>query len=70
MKENLAERFALKHDELRMIDSEARNLQYVVCNEGDGIVISGLCGMTGLTLEQAKALCDELPEIIETYLEG
>lgn len=70
MKEQLAERFALKHDELRMIDSEARNLQYIVCDGGDGIVLSGLYGMTGLTREQAQTLLRELPDVIDTYLEG
>ena len=50
MKERLAERFALKHQEVRMIDSEAKNLQYMVCDGGDGLVVSGLYGMTGLTL--------------------
>ncbi len=70
MKEQLAERFALKHDELMMIDSEARNLQYIVCDGGDGVVVSGLYGMTGLTREQAQTLLRELPEVIDTYLEG
>ena len=69
MKEQLAERFALKHDELRMIDSEARNLQYIVCDGGDGIVLSGLYGMTGLTREQAETLLKELPDVMEAYLE-
>lgn len=69
MKEQLAERFALKHDELRMIDSKARNLQYIVCDGGDGIVLSGLYGMTGLTRKQAETLLKELPDVMETYLE-
>lgn len=67
MKEQLAERFAVKHEEVRMIDSEAKNLQYIVCDEGGGIVISGVLGMTGLTLEQAKTLTAELPEILSLY---
>lgn len=70
MKEPFAERLALKHGELRMIDSEARDLQYIVCDDGDGVVISGLYGMTGLTRKQAEALLRELPDVIDTYLEG
>ena len=53
-----------------MIDSEERNLQYIVCDGENGIVISGLYGMTGLTLDQAKTVCSELAEIIKLYLEG
>ena len=70
MKEPSAERLSLKNPSVRMIDSREKNLQYIVCDDGDGIVISGLYGMTGLTLEQAKAVCSELPEMIEIYLEG
>ena len=57
MKERLAERFALKHQEVRMIDSEAKNLQYMVCDGGDG-----------LTREQAETLLHELPLLLEVYL--
>ena len=57
MKEKAATRFSLKNPSLRMIDSEERNLQYIVCDGENGIVISGLYGMTGLTLEQAKTVC-------------
>lgn len=68
MKERLAERFAVKHQEVRMIDSEAKNLQYIVCDEKDGLVVSGLYGMTGLTREQAQTLLHELPLLLEVYL--
>ena len=68
MKDRLAERFALKHQEVRMIDSEAKNLQYMVCDGGDGLVVSGLYGMTGLTRAQAETLLHELPLLLEVYL--
>lgn len=67
MKEELAERFSLKHTDLRMVDSETLHLQYIFDNDGTGMVISGLFGMTGLTLEQAKSIAKELPQILDVF---
>lgn len=53
------------HPEVRMIDSEANGLKYALDNEQRGIIISGMRGSTGLDIRQAKALCRELPEILE-----
>ena len=68
MKERLAERFALKHRGGGGGGSEAKNLQYMVCDGGDGLVVSGLYGMTGLTRAQAETLLHELPLLLEVYL--
>lgn len=67
MKEKTATAIALKHSDLKMIDSAAQGMQYIICENGDGIVVSGLYGMTGFTREQALALVNELPMILEVF---
>lgn len=54
-----------RHPEVRAIESSARGLKYLVDDDRRGIVISGMRGMTGLDIRQAKALARELPEILE-----
>lgn len=50
---------------VRVIESEARGLKYLVDDDRRGLIISGQAGMTGLSLRQAKALAVELPGVLE-----
>ena len=45
--------------------SEANGLKYLVDDDRQGVIISGMRGKTGLDIRQAKALCRELPGILE-----
>lgn len=49
---------------VRGIQSEANGLKYLVDDDRQGVIISGMRGKTGLNIRQAKALCRELPEIL------
>lgn len=49
---------------VRGIQSEANGLKYLVDDDRQGVIISGMRGKTGLDIRQAKALCRELPEIL------
>lgn len=50
---------------VRGIQSEANGLKYLVDDDRQGVIISGMRGKTGLDIRQAKALCRELPGILE-----
>ena len=50
---------------VRGIQSEANGLKYLVDDDRQGVIISGMRGKTGLDIRQAKALCKELPGILE-----
>lgn len=50
---------------VRGIQSEADGLKYLVDDDRQGVIISGMRGKTGLDIRQAKALCRELPGILE-----
>lgn len=50
---------------VRGIQSEADGLKYLVDDDRQGVIISGMRGKTGLDIRQAKALCKELPGILE-----
>ena len=50
---------------VRGIQSEANGLKYLVDDDRQGVIISGMRGKTGLNIRQAKALCRELPGILE-----
>ena len=50
---------------VRGIHSEANGLKYLVDDDRQGVIISGMRGKTGLDIRQAKALCKELPGILE-----
>ena len=50
---------------VRGIQSEANGLKYLVDDDRKGVIISGMKGMTGLSIRQAKSLCRELPGILE-----
>lgn len=50
---------------VRGIQSEANGLKYLVDDDRKGVIISGMRGKTGLDIRQAKALCRELPGILE-----
>ena len=54
-----------RYPEVRAIEGGARGLKYLVDDDNRGIIISGMRGMTGLDIRQAKALARELPEILE-----
>lgn len=49
---------------VRGIQSEANGLKYLVDDDRQGVIISGMRGKTGLDIRQAKALCRELPGIL------
>ena len=49
---------------VRGIQSEANGLKYLVDDDRQGVIISGIRGKTGLDIRQAKALCKELPGIL------
>lgn len=49
---------------VRGIQSEANGLKYLVDDDRQGVIISGMRGKTGLDIRQAKALCKELPGIL------
>ena len=49
---------------VRGIQSEANGLKYLVDDDRQGIIISGMRGKTGLDIRQAKAICRELPGIL------
>ena len=49
---------------VRGIQSEADGLKYLVDDDRQGVIISGMRGKTGLDIRQAKALCKELPGIL------
>lgn len=51
---------------LLAIDSEVKGLKYIIDGEGQGIVISGMRGKTGLSIARAKAVAVELAQILET----
>lgn len=55
---------------VKVLDSEAPGLRYVLDEDRRGIIISGQKGMTGLRLSQLRALCRELPGILSVYFEG
>lgn len=50
---------------VRAVQSEENGLKYLVDDDRKGVIISGMKGMTGLSIRQAKALCRELPGILE-----
>ena len=50
---------------VRGIQSEADGLKYLVDDDRQGVIISGMRGKTGLDIRQAKALCRELPGILK-----
>ena len=50
---------------VRGIQSEADGLKYLVDDDRQGVSIPGMRGKTGLDIRQAKALCKELPGILE-----
>ena len=50
---------------VRGIQSEADGLKYLVDDDRQGVIISSMRGKTGLDIRQAKALCKELPGILE-----
>lgn len=50
---------------VRAVQSEANGLKYLVDDDRKGVIVSGMKGMTGLSIRQAKALCRELPGILE-----
>lgn len=50
---------------VRGIQSEANGLKYLVDDDRQGVIVSGMRGKTGLDIRQAKALCRELPGILE-----
>lgn len=54
-----------RYPEVQAIESEALGLKYLVDEDNRGIIISGMRGMTGLDIRQAKALARELPQILE-----
>lgn len=47
------------------IEIKAKGLFYIFDGEMKGIDIAGAMGKTGLTIEQAKAVCQELPEVLK-----
>lgn len=47
------------------IQSRENGLKYFYDDERRGIVISGMKGKTGCSIRQAKAICRELPKILE-----
>lgn len=47
------------------IQSRENGLKYFYDDEHRGIVISGMKGKTGCSIRQAKAICLELPKILE-----
>lgn len=49
---------------VRGIQSEANGLKYLVDDDRQGVIVSGMRGKTGLDIRQAKALCRELPGIL------
>ena len=49
---------------VRGIQSEADGLKYLVDDDRQGVIISGMRGKTGLDIRQVKALCKELPGIL------
>lgn len=49
------------------IDSEEGGLHYILDEERQGIVISGIKGKTGLTRYQFLALCREVKDIAKEY---
>ena len=49
---------------VRGIQSEANGLKYLVDDDRQGVIISGMRGKTGLDIRQAKPLCKELPGIL------
>ena len=49
---------------VRGIQSEADGLKYLVDDDRQGVIISGMRGKTGLDIRPAKALCKELPGIL------
>lgn len=46
------------------VQSRENGLKYFYDEERRGIVISGMKGITGCSIRQAKAICRELPEIL------
>lgn len=46
------------------VQSRENGLKYFYDDERRGIVISGMRGITGCSIRQAKAICRELPEIL------
>lgn len=50
---------------VRAIQSEQNGLKYLVDDDRLGVIVSGREGLTGLTISQAKAVCRELPGILE-----
>lgn len=53
---------------VRVIDSAASGLCYVVDGEGRGLIISGQRGMTGLSRRQAVALWREIGGVLRDHL--
>ena len=54
-----------RYPEILAIESGALGLKYLLDNDRKWIVISVMRGLTVLDIRQAKALCRELPEILE-----
>lgn len=50
---------------VRVIESQVLGLKYAVDDDRMGVLISGMKGKTALDIRQAKALCKELPGILE-----
>lgn len=50
---------------VKCIDSDEEGLVYIVDGERKGVIVAGERGMTVLTTAQAKALANELSDIID-----
>lgn len=53
-----------RYRDTQAIDSEEKCLQYIVDKDKKGVIITGY-GMTLLSIRQAKAVCRELPGVLE-----
>ncbi len=55
---------------LRGIESKEKHLQYFYDDDRLAVGISGEKGMTVLTIAQARAVCQELEQVLEVYFGG
>lgn len=65
MKEVAAYRLENKYPGVIVINSEDPDLKYIYhTGEKQGVAIAGYKGIAGLTINQAKALLEELPGVL------
>lgn len=60
-----AYRLEWKDPGLKEIGSGADGLRYFIDGGKRSVAIMGIKGITGLTIPQARAVCGELPKILE-----